>query len=131
MFSDRFKADTYSKNAGFFHAKKRRRYQNVQERFCWSRRFIKCHLYKWDPLSERIFCFLSGAGDCSELTSEKKGKLFSCLLERGRFLEWSGKTGENTVMIRGSQGEGGVRYCGAISVTAAAEMYGWQESIFW
>ena len=54
------------------------------------------------------------------LTSEKKGKLsFSCLLERGRFLEWSGKTGENTVMIRGSQGEGGVRYCGAISVTAA------------
>lgn len=29
-----------------FHAKKRRRYQNVQERFCWSRRFIKCHLYK-------------------------------------------------------------------------------------
>ena len=53
------------------------------------------------------------------LTADREGALFfSCLLERDRFLDWSGKAGESCVMLKGSGGLDGVRFCGAVSVQA-------------
>ena len=120
FFPDRFKADTYSKMLDF----PRKEEAPVSE--CTRALLLEQAIHQVSFVQNGIryqresFASYPAQVIAVNLTSEKKGKLsFSCLLERGRFLEWSGKTGENTVMIRGSQGEGGVRYCGAISVTAA------------
>ena len=117
--SDRFKADTYSKVADFPRKTEEpildyRRELSLEEGV-HRVSFTQCGT----AYQRETFASFPAQIIAVHMTAGKKGALsFSCLLERGRFLEWSGKAGGDTVMIRGSMGDGGVRYCGAVSVSA-------------
>ena len=115
--SDRFWADTYSKIADF-----PRKTESAVENYRRSLSLEKalhtvCFTQSGIEYKRESFASYPAQIIAVKLTCSKKGALsFSCLLERGRFLDWAGAVSSDTIMIKGIQGDGGVHYCGAASV---------------